>query len=378
LCVEAALRAVQRTFPEVYESTAKIEMDDTKNCEVKVNSSDFEYALMHLTPSNRRHVSQFDLVSLQKPQSLLYSVQSDELRQLFLLPNLKKNINKDASGKVTWQVLEPLIIKILYDSASHPESFVWRFVCGIGDGLDGFSVHPIDLMTLRDDPSGFETSLWRGLNDARLKGGAFCALFKSFSGLEKEERAIFIKTVKRFTNSLMPGEPIILIFTFKTGKKEAENNFAGPIKKFRLASPTEVQTVEYLQFVLRSVYRILSSERTLTISESDFMQEFKWPEGRSIMEMERFRMEIGDMVRNDASMFFEREIFAIEEKLAEENENDIDHESIKDNINESIKSDKSDKSDDSSPQDEKNNNYDNADYIGNDYGSDAPEEVLFK
>lgn len=348
-------------------------MEETENCRVKVNSSDFEYALMHLTPSNRRHVSQFDLVSLQKPQSLLYNDQSEELKRMFLKPNLKKNLTKDASGKVTWQILEPLMIKILYDGASHPESFVWRFVCGIGDGLDGFAVHPVDLMTLRDDPNGFETSLWRGLNDARLKGGAFCVLFKSFNGLEKEERVIFIKTIKRFTNSLMPGEPVILIFTCKNGKEEVGNSLVGPIKKFRLAVPSESQTVEYFQFVLRSVYRILSSENTLTISESDFMKEFKCPEGHSVMEMERFRMEIGDMIRNDPSAFFGRDIFANEPTDANVQDLKVDESIINTNSN-----DNNIHYENSHDNDHHDSSNYNADYIGNDYVSDAPEEVLFK
>lgn len=357
MCVEAALRAVQRTFPEVYESCAKIEMDETENCGVKVNSSDFEYALMNLTPSNRRHVSQFDLVSLQKPQSLLYKVQSEELKRLVFHPNLKKNITKDASGKATWQVLEPLIIKILYDGVVHPESFVWRFVCGIGDGLDGFAVHPVDLMILMDDGrSGFEASLWRGLNDARLKGGAFCVLFKSFNCLDREERSVFIKTLKRFTNSLIPGEPVILIFTCKNGKEVAGSDLIGPIKKMRLAAPNEAQISEYLRFVFRSVYRILSSERTLTISESDFMKEFKCPEGRSVLEMERFRMEICDKIRNDPEAYFGREIYA-KDGIKDEVINNFAINDAGEATCDKINCDKI-----------------NFDYIE----SDAPEEVLFK
>ena len=335
-------------------------MEDSENCGVRVNSSDFEYALMHLTPSNRRHVSQFDLVSLQKPQSLLYNAQAEELKKKLLQPNLKKTITRDASGKVKWQILEPLTIKNLYDGASHPESFVWRFDCGIGDGLEGFSVHLVDLMTLREDASGFETSLWRGLNDYRLKGAAFCVLFKFFNGLNREERCAFIKTVKRFMNSLMPGEPVVLIFTSKNGKEEVENSLVGPIKKFRLAVPSEAQTVEYLEFVLRSVYRILSTERTLSISEADFIKEFRYPVNRSVMDLERFRMEIGDMIGNDPSSYFEREIFFNEKEGSpgEENVKSVDN---KDDHN--VEND----------QDEEN-----ADYIGNDYASEAPEEVLFK
>lgn len=359
--MEAALRAVQRTFPEVYESATKIEMEEA-GTDVKVTAADFEYALMHLTPSNRRHVSQFDLVSLQKPQSLLYDTQSEEFKKLLLQPNLKRNMTKDASGKVTWQLLEPLVIKVLYDGASHPESFVWRFVCGIGDTLDGFAVHPVDLLTLRDDASGFEASLWRGLSDARLKGGAFCVIFKSFNGLSKEERSILVKTVKRFIGSLMPGEPVILIFTCKNSKI-MENDLSGSIKKFKLAVPSEDQVQNYLQFVLRSVYRILSSERTLTISETEFLTEFKCPEGRSVLEMERFRMEIGDMIRNDPNSFFDRKIFS-EDKVEK---------------NEEFSEDKVTKSEEASTQKGTEANDTPSYNIGDDYvESDAPEEVLFK
>lgn len=347
------------------------EAESGSGVSVKVTSSDFEYALMHLTPSNRRHVSQFDLVSLQKPQSLLYDAQNEELKRLLIQPNLKRNIAKDASGKVTWQVLEPLVIKILYDGASHPESFIWRFVCGIGDALDGFTVHPVDLMTLRDDSSGFENSLWRGLNDARVKGGAFCVLFKSFNALEREERAVFVKTVKRFTNSLMPGEPVILIFTSKNGK-EGENQLNSVIKKFRISVPSEEQTRNYLQFVLRSVYRILSTETTtLTVSEEDFMREVKCPEGRSVLELEKFRIEIGDVIRKDPEAYFGREIFATtcdSEKVCADNCDDS-HASR-------VDKDDSRVDNDDSRVDNDDNSVDN---IGDSYAeSDAPEEVLFK
>lgn len=306
------MRAVQRTFPEVYESTTKIEMCENETTGVKVNSSDFEHALMNLTPSNRRHVSQFDLVSLQKPQSLLYDLQGGELRSVVISPNLKKNLIKDPSGKVTWQLLDPLVIKICYNSRIHPESFVWRFVCGIADGLDGFGVLPMDLLVLRNDSSGFEISLWRGLNEARLKGGAFCVLFKSFNGLTREERKIFISVIKRFINSLVPGEPVILIYTGNSNKKTLVKNtsgivnkFTGFVKKFSLVAPCRDQYDQYFNFILKSFYRILSSEKTLKFNESDFVTSFQREEfmDKTVLQLEQLRMEMGALIRDNLKTF---------------------------------------------------------------------------
>lgn len=300
------MRAVQRTFPEVYESATKVtsqELENTKGS-VVVDASDFEHALINLTPSNRRHVSQYDLVSLQKPQGILYDRQACELRSGLISKNLKRNIVMDASGKATWQVLDPLVIKVLFDGAVHPESFVWRFVCGIGDGLDGFAVHPVDLLSLREDASGFGASLWRGLDDARLKGGAFCVLFKSFNGLAKDERKEMTKIMKRFMGSLVPGEPVILIYTCKNNMSTEDTESTGLIKKFRLKGPDGEQLSEYFAFILRSIYRLLSSDHALLLNESEFVLQFKKPANLAgVLAVEKFRMEIGDEVRSDLEGF---------------------------------------------------------------------------
>lgn len=302
MCVEAALKAVQRTFPEVYESNAVSEIpSDSEN--IKVSSSDFEYALMHLTPSNRRHVSQYDLVSLQKPQTFLYQNQGNNLKTQVVDPLLKRGIMKDASGKSVWQVLEGLVIKIEYDPLVHPESFIWRFVCGIGDSLDGFSLHPVDLLTLSDESSGLEASLWRGLIDAKMKGGAFAVLFKSFNNLKRSEKKLFLKTIKRFTSTLIPGEPIILIFTGRIISKTSSF-----LKKFVLNEPSGEQIFDYFNFVIRSIYRLFPDDpeiQKLSQNEEEFLKRFRRDrvQAKTVLELERWRMEIGDQIRNDCKGF---------------------------------------------------------------------------
>lgn len=308
--MEAALRAVQRTFPEVYEKTLPLKSAEEMPAEnVRVGSADFEFALTHLTPSNRRHVSQYDLVSLQKPQSLLYDQQLSNLRTLLLDPILKKNLTVDASGKVTWQCLEPLIIRLGYNSKTHPESFVWRFICGIGDGLDGFSVQPVDLSLLSSEPGGLSAALWKVLNDSRLKGGAFCVLFKGFTDLCREEQKAFKLTVVRFMKNLMPGEPVILLFTSKTNGKETVDS-KGIIKKFELNCPDEPQISSYIDFVLRSLYRLISSERKLVVSEEEFSMKISSETDAAnlllnpvVVEMEKWRMRICDAARSDFDSF---------------------------------------------------------------------------
>lgn len=339
--MEAALRAVQRTFPEVYNSATKMDLPENEGgSSVKVEACDFEFALAHLTPSNRRHVSQYDLVSLQKPQSLLYGSQAQDLRSKIINPMLKRSIANEASGKVSWQLLEPLIIKVLHDPTVHPDSFVWRFICGIADGLDGFTVHPVDLLALADDSVGFEGALWRGLNDARLKGGAFCILFKSFSVLSRSERKLFVRSLKRFVVSLVPGDPVILMYSSSTSCTSSGNQrcdgdrLEGPIKRFHLNGPTSDEVKNYLDSILRSIFRLLSSERKLCVTEEEFVNDFRRPDfiEISVHELERLRMNLCDMIRGDVDGFITKyfegtntRIFGDEQK-SKVVENDVNEE----------------------------------------------------
>jgi len=309
LCVEAALKAVQRTFPEVYESNSSTATDETgalSGSQVQVTCGDFEFALLHMTPSSRRHVSQYDLVSLQKPQSFLYSRQAAEVRGQIIDCVLKRNLTSDASGKATWQLLEPLTLRISYDGSVHPESMAWRFACGIADGLDGFQVYPVDLTSLTDEGS-LDSSIWRGLNDARLKGGAFCVLFKSFEGLALDDRKAFHKILKRFVNSLLPGEPVVMIYTSAAFKRNPQSCFGKRV--FELTAPDSTQVQEYFNFLLRSIYRLLGTEtasKKLMLCEEAFLSSFILPsqgDKPSVSSIERARMDICDLVSRDPLAF---------------------------------------------------------------------------
>ena len=337
LCVEAALRAVQRTFPEVYESTKPLKSVEELPAEsVKIGTADFEFALTHLTPSSRRHVSQHDLASLQKPQSLLYDEQSRHFKSEMITPFLMKNLMFDASGKATWQTIEPLVIKVVYDEAVHPESFVWRFICGIGDGLDGFSVNPIDLGVICDQfgSGDIKAPLLKVLNDARVKGGAFCLLFKGFNGLSGKEKKTFKDTIIRFMSSLMPGEPVVLLFTSRLQKIEKERNERnGIIKRFNFKSPNPSQFREYFNFVLRTLYRLISTERPLILDEESFATEMNFQDDfLLVLEIEKWRMRIGNEARTDFGSFcmkyFGRIISECEKVIIEDEDCKIEDEGV--------------------------------------------------
>ena len=357
-----------------------------ENCaNFKVLAGDFEHALLNLTPSNRRHVSQYDLVSLQKPQSYLYDVQAKELRSRVIDPLLKKSILVDASGKAVWQVIEPLAIKVEYDPAVHPECFVWRFVCGMGDSLDGFTLHPVDLLTIADDAAGLESCLWRGLIDAKMKGGAFAALFKGFSGLKRRGKKIFMRTMKRFLATLMPGEPIILMYTSESAVDKECNGSVDTIspknnylKKFKLSPPCDEQLAEYFNFTMRSIYR-LQSDQLPFCSEDEFIEGFHGrPDHlRSIEMLERWRMEMGDKVRRDFKGFIEEYFAGL--SVSERQDmavKDLGIKDVKDMDTED--KDKEDMDTKDAPKDTANNNS-VIDQIVDSYTehSEAPEDVLF-
>jgi hypothetical protein len=368
-----------------------------------VTSGDFEFALLHMTPSTRRHVSQYDLVSLQKPQSLLYDLQASHLRSSVIDSVLRRNLTSDASGKVTWQLLEPLILRLSYAASVHPESMVWRFACGIADGLDGFQVYPVDLTSLSDDSSGgsLESSIWRGLSDARAKGGAFCVLFKSYEGLELDQRRSFHRILKRFVTGLLPGEPVVLIYT---ACKRSNSSVKSSVKsagrcEFELCAPSFLQITEYFNFLLRSIYRLLESsepesmdqsgrpsKRLLLLSEADFLSNFQISSDLdSVMRIERARMDICDLVSRDpdafATKYFQIPIFDV----MKDNVVDLDHDNK--NIGHDAKSDKSDneqedKSDNEQEDKSDNEQDDNVNESDNEQGDNSddglPEDFLFK
>lgn len=288
--MEAALKAVNRTFPEVYESTSILKnAEELPVDKVKVIESDFEFALTHLTPSNRRHVSQYDLVSLQKPQSLLYDLQSSDIRNNLISPLLLRNLIKDSSGKLMWNLLESLIIKICYDEKIHPESFVWRFMCGIGDSLDGFTLIPVDLMSLSTDISTF-------LNDSRTKGGSLCILIRNFASLRgRESKKDFKSTIIKFMKNLMPGEPIIIMFSSKCASSSVGKD--GIVKQFILNSPNETQFNSYSDFVLRSIHRLTFSSSSC---EEEFISSVGKPEViESVIGIEKWRMRLCNELQNN-------------------------------------------------------------------------------
>ena len=201
------LRAVQRTFPEVYESnTATATATVNENCaNVKVLAW-FWTRPAQFDPQTVA-TFQYDLASPQKPQS--YFVMTCKQRscvQEWLIRCWRRAFWWMRVERLCGRLLNRWRLNRRIRSGCASWMLSWRFVCGNWDSLDGFTLHPVDLLTIADDAAGLWNRVCGGGWLMRNEGRSVCgACLKGFSGLKRRGKKIFMRTIKRFLATLMPG-----------------------------------------------------------------------------------------------------------------------------------------------------------------------------
>lgn len=88
LCTEAALNAMQRTYPQIYKSDAKLKVDPTK---VTVTAKDFMMSIKKLVPSSERSASSGAAPLPEHIKPLLheeFDMVKDSIRTIF--PEVKR------------------------------------------------------------------------------------------------------------------------------------------------------------------------------------------------------------------------------------------------------------------------------------------------
>lgn len=306
LCVEAALRSVQRLFPQVYHASKPVDSTELDASKVSVTAADFEHALLYMNPSTKRHSSRADLVCHQKPQLHLYSAQLSHLLGSLVRPVVKRTFAQNSSGKASWQVSEPLMLRLTYAPTVHPDAFIWRFMCGVAESLDGFTVQSVDLtaeLTANSNES-VEGAVWRVLSDARAKS-PICVLFKSLVSLGGKTGRSVRATLQRFAQTLLPGEPVVVVYSVRC---EQETVFKPRpyIKTFHLQAPTESQVREYRTSVLQTLYRMLAVDFLVPLSEEEFIIQAseRLPSSNNVTALEQLRMCWTDELITNPNAFF--------------------------------------------------------------------------
>lgn len=319
------MRAVQRSFPQVYHSIKPIDNSaDLDASQVKVTAADFEHALLFMNPSTKRHSSRNDLVAHQKPQLHLYAAQLASLLGSVIRPRIRRAFAQDSSGKASWQVTEPLVLRLTYCPQAHPDAFVWRFMCGAAESLDGFAVEPVDLAAelSANANESVEGAVWRVLTGLRGKGPV-CVLFRPFYALGRGAAKSVRSALQQFAKSLLPGEPIVILYMLQTKRKERGKEKEKPsiqtaitklsyIETFHLFEPDCAQVAEYCRTVLQTLYRMLAADFAVPMDESAFVQaalerlaSSSSAAAASVLELERLRMDWTDRLLTDARSFFQ-------------------------------------------------------------------------
>ncbi len=301
------MRAVQRSFPQVYHSAKPIESDQLDSSQVKVTAADFEHALLYMNPSTKRHSSRSDLIAHQKPQFHLYSSQTTSILSNIIRPRIKRTFSQDSSGKASWQVTEALIIRITYAPQRHPDAFVWRFMCGVGESLDGFSLDPIDLTAelSANSSESVEGAVWRVLNGLRGKGPA-CVLLKPFYSLGPGAAKSVRSALQLFAKSLLPGEPLIVLYMQKQRLLPVFKPLSR-IETFPLGEPDLGQVADFRRTVLQTLYRMLAVDFSLPGTEEEFLALAfdRLSSASSVVDLEGLRMDWTDQLLTDPQSFFQ-------------------------------------------------------------------------
>lgn len=300
------MRAVQRSFPQVYHSSKPIDSAQLDSSQVKVTAADFEHALLYMNPSTKRHSSRSDLVAHQKPQLHLYSTQMTSILSGLVRPRIKRTFAQDSSGKASWQVTQPLIVRITYASQCHPDAFVWRFMCGVAESLDGFTLDPVDLTAelSANSSESIEGAIWRVLNGLRGKGPV-CVLLKPFYSLGAKAAKSVRSALQMFAKSLLPGEPLIVLYMLK--KSSLIVNSLTGIETFHLGEPDLHQVSEYRRTVLQTLYRMLAVDFALPLAEDEFVRASfdRLPSAANVFALESLRMDWTDQLLTDPQSFFQ-------------------------------------------------------------------------
>ncbi len=271
-----------------------------------MTAADFEHALLYMNPSTKRHSSRSDLAAHQKPQFYLYSTQMTSILSGIIRPRIKRTFAQDSSGKASWQVSQPLIVRIAYSASSHPDAFVWRFMCGVGESLDGFTLDPVDLTAELSNNSNesIEGAIWRVLNALRGKGPV-CALLKPFYTLGSNAAKSVRSALQTFAKSLLPGEPVIVLYMIK--KTLPVVKALSGIETFQVAEPDVLQVSEFRQTVLQSLYLMLAVDFVLPIGEAEFVAVAagRLSSATNVFDLERLRMDWTDDLLCSPQSFFQ-------------------------------------------------------------------------
>uniref|UniRef100_A0A4W3HVM1 ATPase family AAA domain containing 2B n=1 Tax=Callorhinchus milii TaxID=7868 RepID=A0A4W3HVM1_CALMI len=161
LCTEAALFALRRRYPQIYESRQKLQLDVSS---IVINAQDFYLAMQNIVPASQRAVCSPGQALSHIIKPLLENVFNEILIALYkIFPHAEQTTNENKDGLYSDCMLDFLETKIkVIHSAASPTSHRPRLLlcgdkgCGQSSqlapallhSLERFSVHRLDLPAL--------------------------------------------------------------------------------------------------------------------------------------------------------------------------------------------------------------------------------------
>ena len=253
LVTEAALRALDRSYPHIYTSTEKLNIDTT---ELRVTRADFEQSLKKLVPSSYRWK---DAVARSLPEHMLPLFETPFGDISKFLTSAYPNFFAETSG-ITWQSHVPvyrprLLIKSpKKNGISHLTSAV----------LGAFEKVPINVLTLSqlltDASLSPESAIVRFLQEARRSLPAVLFI-PNLDFFWNNISATCQKIIQQFIEyQLSPGEALLILASVEVDQN-VDEEFSEMCEKwfpvenlYNLLTPQDNQRKQYFSRIMNTMY----------------------------------------------------------------------------------------------------------------------------
>ncbi|KAI9166696.1 Tat-binding-like protein 7 [Paramyrothecium foliicola] len=253
LCTEAALNAIQRTYPQIYSSTEKLIVDPAK---ISVHATDFMMSIKRMIPSSERSATS-GAKPLPKSIEPLLRDQLGEAKKALdeLLPRKKKTT---ALEEAMYEQIEDddhgFGREALHQEFERSRVFRPRFIVygahGMGQGylsaailhyFEGVHVQNFDLPSLLGDGRPMEQVIVSLFTEVRRHKPSVIYLpnVNAWYATLKDTAALI--TFQTMLNSIPPTDPVLLLATAECEKSDLSNElfrmFFGFSRKNRMEIP---------------------------------------------------------------------------------------------------------------------------------------------
>ncbi|KAH7328551.1 hypothetical protein B0I35DRAFT_345699 [Stachybotrys elegans] len=256
LCTEAALNAIQRTYPQIYSSTEKLIVDPTK---ISVHASDFMISIKKLIPSSERSATSGAQPLPKSIEPLLRDQLADAKKALDeLLPRRKKitaleeamfeqpNDSDHGFGREALhqefersRVFRPRFI--IYGARGMGQSYISSAILHY---LEGVHVQNFDLPSLLADGRSMEQVIVGFFTEVRRHKPSVIYIPNVDAWYATLQGTMALITFQTMLRSIPPTDPVLLLATAECDQKDLSSDLLRDLFGFSRKNRMEIPRPE--------------------------------------------------------------------------------------------------------------------------------------